>query len=417
MSDPSASSQPRLFHCPTCGASLPLPKTASVRCEYCGSNVLVPPEYLAKEPARRPEPSVVQIPTYSATISTVHVPAGQVRRGGAGVMILLVVICLVGVGVVAAGGVFTTGWMNTSIKQVFNDVATSAGDFPLTTLVPDLPLVQSSNIELQFGGGGSGAGQFDDPRGIAVDADGNIFVADYGSGRVQKFDPTGKFLQLTNVPPDRNDNNYILAMATNYAGQLYVVRGGDILVYETRDGSQSGLISGNFPDTYYDGLAIDPSNALYALHIMAHEQDLIKLSPEGEIIWRQKKFVEPLKNKTASLSMTLAVDGLGNIFVLDQMNYQVYKFDTQGEFTDRFGSKGSEPGQFTSPQAIAVNGQGEVFIDDFSGILVFDSNGTYLRTIPWSYTLGSPMGMTFDLQGYLYAATNQPQVVKMKVRP
>jgi DNA-binding beta-propeller fold protein YncE len=219
MSDPSASSQPRLF-CPHLRSQPAAAKDGLCALRILRQQCAVPPEYLAKEPARRPEPSVVQIPTYSATISTVHVPAGQVRRGGAGVMILLVVICLVGVGVVAAGGVFTTSWMNTSINQVFNDVATSAGDFPLTTLVPDLPLAQSSNIELQFGGGGSGAGQFDDPRGIAVDADDNIFVADYGSGRVQKFDPTGKFLQLINVPPDDNDN--YICNATNYAGSLWV---------------------------------------------------------------------------------------------------------------------------------------------------------------------------------------------------
>ncbi len=44
------------------------------------------------------------------------------------------------------------------------------------------------------GGEGTGAGQFSKPRGIATDSTGNIYVADTGNSRIQKFDPMGKFL-------------------------------------------------------------------------------------------------------------------------------------------------------------------------------------------------------------------------------
>jgi DNA-binding beta-propeller fold protein YncE len=40
---------------------------------------------------------------------------------------------------------------------------------------------------LRFGTTGSGDGQFNSPRGIAVDSSGNIYVADTGNHRVQKF--------------------------------------------------------------------------------------------------------------------------------------------------------------------------------------------------------------------------------------
>ena len=39
----------------------------------------------------------------------------------------------------------------------------------------------------QWGSFGSGDGQFNDPRGVAVDAAGNIYVVDSVNQRVQKF--------------------------------------------------------------------------------------------------------------------------------------------------------------------------------------------------------------------------------------
>lgn len=41
----------------------------------------------------------------------------------------------------------------------------------------------------QWGSLGSGNGQFNSPRGMAVDSSGNVYVADTGNNRIQKFSP------------------------------------------------------------------------------------------------------------------------------------------------------------------------------------------------------------------------------------
>jgi tripartite motif-containing protein 71 len=46
----------------------------------------------------------------------------------------------------------------------------------------------------QFGTFGSGNGMLNSPRDVAVDGTGNIYVADAGNNRVQKFDSSGNFL-------------------------------------------------------------------------------------------------------------------------------------------------------------------------------------------------------------------------------
>jgi sugar lactone lactonase YvrE len=47
---------------------------------------------------------------------------------------------------------------------------------------------------LQWGGHGSGPGQFEMPHALAMDSEGRLFVADRGNNRVQIFDQNGKFI-------------------------------------------------------------------------------------------------------------------------------------------------------------------------------------------------------------------------------
>lgn len=46
----------------------------------------------------------------------------------------------------------------------------------------------------QWGGPGTGSGQFDTPHGIALDGAGRVYVADRGNARIQIFDPRGRFI-------------------------------------------------------------------------------------------------------------------------------------------------------------------------------------------------------------------------------
>jgi DNA-binding beta-propeller fold protein YncE len=46
----------------------------------------------------------------------------------------------------------------------------------------------------EWGSAGTGPGQFHQPHGIAVDEEGIVYVADRQNGRLQRFDPNGKYL-------------------------------------------------------------------------------------------------------------------------------------------------------------------------------------------------------------------------------
>ena len=44
------------------------------------------------------------------------------------------------------------------------------------------------------GTSGSGAGEFDRPAGVAIDSYDNVYVADTGDNRIQKYDSIGNFI-------------------------------------------------------------------------------------------------------------------------------------------------------------------------------------------------------------------------------
>ncbi len=113
------------------------------------------------------------------------------------------------------------------------------------------------------------------------------------------------------------------------------------------------------------------------------------------------------------LDTRLAVDGLGNIYALGTFNNAVFKFSPDGKFLNSFGSQGNQAGQFQAVEAIAVDGQGQVYVSDIKGIQVFDPNGRYLKTI--QLPDGVPFGMAFDQKGNL-VVTSRTEVYEFAVK-
>src|SRR5207244_2451831 len=62
----------------------------------------------------------------------------------------------------------------------------------------------------------------------------------------------------------------------------------------------------------------------------------------------------------------VATDGSGNVYVADQSNNRIQKFDASGTFLTKWGSSGSGNGQFSSPVGVATDGSGNVYVADFN---------------------------------------------------
>jgi streptogramin lyase len=122
-----------------------------------------------------------------------------------------------------------------------------------------------------------------------------------------------------------------------------------------------------------------------------------------------------------SVPLGVAVDAGGNVYVVDENNDRVEKFDSNGRFLLQFGSPGSGPGQFNGPGHVALDPQGNVIVSDEGGYRVekFSPAGTFLLQYgrfgkaPGQFG-GNTRGVAADGAGNVYVAYDgQPgQIVK-----
>src|SRR5262249_41498309 len=90
-------------------------------------------------------------------------------------------------------------------------------------------------------------------------------------------------------------------------------------------------------------------------------------------------------------------------------NARIVKLDKTGRLTKTWGSKGSDPGQFDTPNSVAVDVRGNVYVADLGNkrIQVFDNDGNFKTQIegrgtPWDICI-SP-----GAHQYLYSSNSNP---------
>ena len=180
-----------------------------------------------------------------------------------------------------------------------------------------------------WGTQGSGPGQFQDPRGVAVGPEGaaslKVYVADGGNHRVQVFDGEGNFL-----------NQW---------------------------GSQ-GSGPGQFQEPW--GLAVAPNGDVYMADTWNHRVPVF--DAEGNFLRGWGIFAQTTQAVGAEGQFwgprDVAIDAQGDIYVTDTGNKRVQKFSPEGEFLGQWGGVGIELGQMDEPIGIAISSGGHIYIAD-----------------------------------------------------
>ena len=128
---------------------------------------------------------------------------------------------------------------------------------------------------IEWGTSGTGNGQFDNNIDVAVDAAGNVYVADRWNSRIQKFDSSGAFLTTwgTSGPGD-GEFGGTDAIAVDASGNVYVADGFDRIQKFDSNGAflakwgAWGLGEGSFWGL--SGVAVDSAGSVYVVEEENH---------------------------------------------------------------------------------------------------------------------------------------------------
>jgi hypothetical protein len=233
------------------------------------------------------------------------------------------------------------------------------------------------------------------------------------------FDSVANALTL----PDDIYLGEIGGVATNSKGDIFVytrtgrptltlgaargfVHGGSRLFQFDRNGKYVREIGkDSYAFVFAQMVRIDPQDNIWTVDQMTNS--VIKFDPEGRVLMILGRKAEavpvparapaapaaPAAGQVAGAGdptdlfnrpTDVAWDSAGNIYVADGVgNQRVAKFDKNGVFIKSWGSRGSEPGQFGTARAIAIDAQNNVYVADprNSRIQVFDSDGNVKRQI------------------------------------
>lgn len=293
-------------------------------------------------------------------------------------------------------GSFITLIISFSVSGV-RDAVKSVANIPVPVSKPNTPAAPAfASVALEFGSEGIGPGQFKDARSIGVDGEGRIYVAEYLGGRVQVFDAQGKYLAGWMV----DQKMPLRGMTVDRKGTVYIAQRGVIKRYEGMTGNPLGELrySGG---ANFDDVAATQDGGLITANTSAGSDDIVRFNASGQPTLTIRRAIST-QTDNSELNMRVAADGLGNIYALGAFNNAVFKFTREGKFVTRIGGEGDQPGQFRAVDAIAVDGQGRIFVSDVKGIQVFDTDGRYLDLFKIPGGVG--FGLVFNDRNQLFVA-------------
>ncbi|HEY2570978.1 MAG TPA: hypothetical protein VGI27_05875, partial [Solirubrobacteraceae bacterium] len=200
------------------------------------------------------------------------------------------------------------------------------------------------------------------PEAVALDAAGNVYVADQLSYVVQKFSSTGAFeTEWGSYGGGHGQFGPIGGLATDAAGDVYVVDSSHNRI-EKFDGNGNFILQWGHKGSEAGQFSFGSS------------QDYTK-PPGGGI----------------------AVAG-EYVYVADSGNNRIQRFNLDGGEAMEWGSLGSGPGQFSYPRGVAAS-EGAVIVsdDDNHRIEKFDPNGVFQASVGSYGTGGEQFGFPYGV--------------------
>jgi len=225
---------------------------------------------------------------------------------------------------------------------------------------------------------------FSAPRGVAADAAGNVYVADYGNNAVKEI-PAGGGAPVTLG----SGFNGPSGVAVDAAGNVYVADYGNNAVKKIPVGGGPVISLDGFNNPA--GIALDASGNVFASDYRNGGFDGAVINGSG----------------TGGEASGVAVDGAGNVYVAAQSSNKVTEFVAANGY--RAGQLGAV---LSAPSGIAVDGAGNIFVADLNNPAIIEVPAGGGAQVTIGSGLKNPWGAAVDAAGNVYVADAGNNAVK-----
>jgi len=328
-----------------------------------------------------------------------------------------------------------------------NDVTSSSGSGSAGT---------SGNISVLAGNGTEGfadgpasSAEFSGPEKIALDGSGNLYVADYSNNRIRKITPAGDVSTLAGSGiGGTNDGTGINAqftqprsVAVDGAGNVFVC---DYNNEDIRKITPAGVVTtiagqgfagyqdGTGTNAAFDaptGIVVDPSDNLFITDLS--NSRIRKITSNGVVSTFAGNGGDGYSDGTGTaaefnLPKGIAIDASGNLYITDSGSDRVRKISPAGVVTTIAGD--GKDGNSDGPAAKAeFYDPGDIVVDNSGTLYIADVANDAIRKITLSGVVStilsdsdgiSPVGLAIDATGStLYISDSEHnQILKMKLK-
>ena len=193
---------------------------------------------------------------------------------------------------------------------------------------------------------------FNAPPGVAIDAAGNIYVADAGNNAVEQILAAGGYTTINTLGGIFVFNGPF-GVAVDSAGNVFVADTGNSAVEEIlAEGGYTTVkvIGSGF--SYPTGVAVDAADNVY---VADNANNAVK-----QVLAAGGYTTVNTLGSGFSLPYNVAVDAAGNVFVADSGNNAIKEITA----ASGYGTVATVAGGFEFPYGVAVDGSGNVFLSD-----------------------------------------------------
>jgi streptogramin lyase len=237
-----------------------------------------------------------------------------------------------------------------------NVYVADAGNNQIRMITPAGMVSKFAGTGIAGAANGTDTATFNSPLGVAVDGGGNLYVADYGNNLIRKISAAGVVTTLAgsgvagavNGVDTAATFNLPESVAVDAAGNVYVADNGNNLIRKITPagvvstlagsgtaGSANGTgIAASFNSPF--GVAVDAAGNVYVAD--SGNNQIRKITPGGVVTTFAGSGARGASNGTGTASSFntpsgVAVDANGNVYVADENNNQIRKITAAGIVT------------------------------------------------------------------------------------